>query len=55
MRITITDDFGEVYAHLTDVSTGPRAGEVFATDDDGERTTLVDIIRDAETWERTKS
>ena len=52
MRITITDDEGEVYATLRDVNKDGPGQHWVGTDDDGDDTLVTGVLEDATNWER---
>ena len=57
MRITITNDEGEVYTQLRDVHV-PADDDlrwIEATDDDGDGVLVVQAIKDAAIWEKSQS
>ncbi len=52
MKITITNDEGEVYAILTDVHLDTRIGRYVGTDDEGEVTLISGALFDASIWSK---
>jgi hypothetical protein len=51
VRITISNDEGEVYAIAT-VTRAVQGAAVIVTDDGGDEVTLDTLVRDAAIWER---
>ena len=51
MKLTISNDQGEVYAVATVVSIGEE-GPIRVTDDEGDEVRLDTLIREAAIWER---
>ena len=51
MKLTITNDDGEVYAVARDARRDPRTGRWTVTDEEGETTMLDTLMQDGEAWE----